>query len=378
MKKKYSFMYQLFLWCGLFTTFLAQTAAESNSICDAESNSTYDVESNGIYDDEAITKSAAESSVADNLVDTNEFEIDRDNNEIEVVLEEEKEILGSYLVAATWEEDIEKARHLIECGAPLNIQTIEGGHTPLMYAVREKTAEMAYMLLTCTACTDDIINVQNDNGNTALMCAILSGNTKTACMLLEAGALTHMQNENGDTALILAAKTNNVILVRELLKAGAATDIANQKGATALLKALEINFRTYTKKKRNSVEGRVDDEGRVEGRADDESKIDDKEISGESKNLYAIVEMLILARADVSLENKKKRTIFTMAPQPEFKTIIFKALQQRKSIQIYKQRELEKVLHNIVSLTHLVLDYDRIIVDTIDTPKEMGIRKSIF
>jgi len=79
---------------------------------------------------------------------------------------------------------------------------------------------------------------QND-GYTALMCAVDGNHLEIARELIRAGAALDVQDEfDGRTALMWAAMYNKLEIVQELIRAGAALDLQNKNGNTALMDAV--------------------------------------------------------------------------------------------------------------------------------------------
>jgi ankyrin repeat protein len=56
----------------------------------------------------------------------------------------------------------------------------------------------------------------------------------TAMVFIQAGAELNLQDNQGETALMVAAAYGNAVIADELLKAGADFSLKNHKGQTAL------------------------------------------------------------------------------------------------------------------------------------------------
>ncbi len=62
------------------------------------------------------------------------------------------------------------------------------------------------------------VNIKsNDNGQTALMLAVMHGNKDTVCLLLEANSDCNLQDKEGSTALMAACEHGYIEIVRCLL-----------------------------------------------------------------------------------------------------------------------------------------------------------------
>lgn len=127
--------------------------------------------------------------------------------------------------------DLEIFKYLLKQGN-VNINSVGYlGMTALSLAsIEESNLEMFEYLLENGA----DVNVQNDDGSTALMIASLYGNLEMVKYLLEKGANINAQDNDNSTALIYASKWNNLEEVEYLVKNGADIDIKDIEGKTAL------------------------------------------------------------------------------------------------------------------------------------------------
>jgi ankyrin repeat protein len=158
------------------------------------------------------------------------------------------------LMIAIVEEKPQVVPLLIEAGAEVNIED-ELGRTALMDAAAKDEPETVSLLLTAGANTDDgntalliavkcisllvkagaNTNLQNKEGDTALMKAAWMGRTEDVSMLVKAGAALDLQNKRGDSALILATTRQHILTVKELFRAGADLNLQNEEELTALM-----------------------------------------------------------------------------------------------------------------------------------------------
>jgi uncharacterized protein len=104
--------------------------------------------------------------------------------------------------------------------------------TPLMIAASDDDLETLYLLVQ-KKCD---LNLQDDNGNTALHQSGLNGHA-LAVKLLATQAELNLQNKDGMTPLMNAASNGYHDCVDILLQSGANPDIINYKGETALILA---------------------------------------------------------------------------------------------------------------------------------------------
>lgn len=72
------------------------------------------------------------------------------------------------------------------------------------------------------------LNIQDSDGKTPLMCAIISGHDEIAIALIRAGANVNLQNREKNSATLLAARKGNMRVLKALLDAGADPNIKNK------------------------------------------------------------------------------------------------------------------------------------------------------
>jgi hypothetical protein len=87
---------------------------------------------------------------------------------------------------------------------------------------------------------DAVVNIQNEDGNTALMLAIFRGNVAVVNALLERDADVNIQGSGGKTALMLIAENHNLEMLKILYRGNKkpSSIIQNEYGQTALMYAI--------------------------------------------------------------------------------------------------------------------------------------------
>jgi predicted FMN-binding regulatory protein PaiB len=107
----------------------------------------------------------------------------------------------------------------------LNIQNSDG-NTPLMIAVINNRVNNVSLLIQAGA----NLNIQNFEGNTALMLAVINNRVNIVSLLIRAGADLNIIGRNGVTPLMVATRNNNFGIMRDLIEAGADINFTSERG----------------------------------------------------------------------------------------------------------------------------------------------------
>jgi len=91
------------------------------------------------------------------------------------------------------------------------------------------------------------LDIQNHDGNTALIISILEDKEDFFNRLLEKDVNLNIQNNHGDTALIIAFCVGNVKMIDALIEKGAKLEIENNKGVNALHIARYVRYKHFNK-----------------------------------------------------------------------------------------------------------------------------------
>ena len=123
---------------------------------------------------------------------------------------------------------VEVAKLLLDWDVRIDLQANEGW-SALMLASKNGHAEVAKLLLD----RDAKIDLQTNDGMSALILASWNGHTEVAILLLDMGAQIDMQaHDDHQSALMYAVETGDLEMVRLLLAFGASTQLRNSNGKT--------------------------------------------------------------------------------------------------------------------------------------------------
>jgi len=133
---------------------------------------------------------------------------------------------------------------LLKKGADINKATIDGD-TILMGAINYDEEEVIKILLDEEGVRVDL-NARNNNGETALIRAVQTGNTDIVSMLVDAGADMNIRDNYGNTPLIQASMIGEEYILDLLLDfdyildSGSDVNATNNAGETALIAASRL------------------------------------------------------------------------------------------------------------------------------------------
>jgi len=128
------------------------------------------------------------------------------------------------------QEGLEESVRLIIAGAAIDIQDNDGW-TALMWAASSGHAEIVRVLIDQGAAID----IEDNDGRTALVWTADRGHIETVRLLIDKGAAIDIQDNMSWTALMLAARYGHAEIARLLIDNGADIDIKNINGSTALI-----------------------------------------------------------------------------------------------------------------------------------------------
>jgi len=140
--------------------------------------------------------------------------------------------IGTGLMIASWEGNIEMMELFVSRGANVNRATVNGEQA-LMFAAWRGHLEAARWLLARGA-------QLNRRGLewSALHYAVFAGHEKVAQFLIERGADLNARSTNGSTPLMMAAREGREALAKMLLGLGADASITNDQGDDAFTWAM--------------------------------------------------------------------------------------------------------------------------------------------
>ena len=134
---------------------------------------------------------------------------------------------------ATNNENIHIIRILIEAGADVNKRN-NNGILPLDNNINKEYSNNNYSILIMLIRAGTDLNSQDNDGYTPLHVATSAIDTYHVEILIQAGADKNVQNKNGDTPLHLATRLRNFYAIKKLVEAGADMNVQNNNGKTPL------------------------------------------------------------------------------------------------------------------------------------------------
>jgi ankyrin repeat protein len=126
-------------------------------------------------------------------------------------------------------DNTERVELFLKAGMNINVRDNDG-NTALMLASMTGDPEIINLLIGKGA----DVNARSASGYTALMYVSSKGDKATAKLLIEKGADVNSRNNSRDTALMLASLNGNFEAAKLLVESGADVNARNNKGNTAL------------------------------------------------------------------------------------------------------------------------------------------------
>ena len=168
------------------------------------------------------------------------------------------------------------------------------------------------------------VNIQNNEGWTALLIASQNGHTQVVEQLLKEHADVNIQTNDGLTALMIASQNGHTQVVEQLHKEHANINIQNNDGWTALMIASQ-NGHTQV------VEQLLKEHANV----NIQSKYGWTALIIASRNGHTeIIEQLLKEHADVNIQNKNRRTALMIASQYGHTQVVEQLLKEHADVNI--------------------------------------------
>jgi ankyrin repeat protein len=250
------------------------------------------------------------------------------------------------LMLATFLGHLEIVKLLIENGADCKIQN-QLGYTALIVAfIGDQDYDnffpiinlLMYYDINIRDANQSTINLQTNDGVTALMLAANGGNLKGIDFLLVNGANIDLKDKIGDTALMISLYNSKVDVSKLLIEKGANCNIQNNVGESALMISISkncheiskliieknANINLYTNAGKTALMYAAE-KGNFElvdllikngATLDYQNDDGDTALTIASKNNYLnVVNILIENKANVDITNKQSKRASTWLPQ---------------------------------------------------------------
>ena len=249
----------------------------------------------------------------------------------------------------------EVVKLLIKENADVNVQD-EDGWTALLLASLNGHTQVVELLIKENA----DVNIQKKNGVTALMLASVYGHTQVVELLIKENADVKIQSKEGVTALMLASLNGHTQVVELLLKQNADVNIQNENGWTALMLAsqnghtqiVELLLQENTDVNAQGTNGEnalmmAVDHGHTKIAELLLKKIEnintqDKNgftalIIASKKDQIFVVELLLKENADVNIQNKEGVTALMIASGNGYTQVVELLLKENADVNIQKE-----------------------------------------
>ena len=234
-------------------------------------------------------------------------------NIVDLLLETIPSESGMLLIDAIKQDDYKLVRELMELNTvDINLQD-EDGNTALIFACKNDNYDIVKLLVDKGA----DINVQNNNGISPLLAACYNINDKNAAdiakLLITKGADVNSVDKDQATPLtvILEQETSGLYgnIVKMLLKNEADVNYKTYSGFTPLM--LACASETYSL---NYVRILINNEADIEADIDAKNNDNDTALMFACKNgSYIIAKLLVYKGADVNIKNNDGETAYTLA-----------------------------------------------------------------
>lgn len=241
--------------------------------------------------------------------------------------------------------DIEAIKKLVNL-VDINVQD-KNGETALIKATSGQQAKIVKLLLAMP--TVDV-NVQSNNGMSALMCAVMRGNESILRLLLAMPAINiNAQSNCGNTALIYAASQQHEkqyrTIVRLLLKASNIDiNIQNNDGYTALMRASKLGNKSIVKliaQKKDVNINAQDKEGKT------------ALMHSANCDSTAVIELLLQGHGiDVNVQDKDGNTALLIACINADLSVVYRLLEDRNICLNIKNKDKKNAFEVLCDITN--------------------------
>lgn len=177
---------------------------------------------------------------------------------------------------------------------------------------------------------DNVADIMDRWGWSALQEAAFYNNTKIASHLLKEGAKIDFKNRSEETPLMLAVKSGHLEMVSLLLEKGASVTTADQFGKTVLIYAAMVPIISTTKKADKAIVALLLEKNVLINARDSHGQT--ALMHAASGNYADIVKLLLEKGADINLKNNEGKTALDLTLHSTPKTT-YEVLRQWPQLQ---------------------------------------------
>ena len=221
-------------------------------------------------------------------------------------------LLEQFNVLNTIQKEKEEEQQLQHSSGYLTIPIIEAAKTGNTEVVKLQLKEHVN------------VNIQDEDGVTALMLASLNGHTQVVELLLKNNADVNIQKEDGVTALMLASQNGHTQIVELLLQENIDVNVQGTNGENALMMAVDHGHTKIAELLLKKIENI---------NTQDKNGFTALMIASKKDQIF-VVELLLKENADVNIQNKEGVTALMIASGNGYTQVVELLLKENADVNI--------------------------------------------